>query len=435
MTDRVAREPPPPPAARRAGHGLAALLFLGVVGLAAALGFRAYRVEVDAHRAELQQQMQAVARLKAAEIEHWIDERRADVEGAATGSMMAVHLERWQATRRIEPQLEATLAGRLELLRRVGGYAQVLVLDREGRPLLSRQGRHAPPFVGSGIAREAMTRKGVLFSPLHRPEAAEDGPILLDAISPLTIEDASGSRVVGALVYRIDPEKYLFPLIRSWPTDSPSAESLLVEAEGDRVTYLNELRHLPGAPMRLRLSARDPELVAAKALRGERGVAEGLDYRGVPVLASIEEVRGTPWILVSKVDRREAYEPLRPYLWAYLVFLVSAVISAALAARAFLVGRSEAALRREHERTKAIVSALEMAEEEREKLIESLSSALDDVKTLRGIVPICASCKRIRDDAGYWSQVEQYVSKHTEAQFSHGICPECAKRLYPEYEK
>ena len=62
-----------------------------------------------------------------------------------------------------------------------------------------------------------------------------------------------------------------------------------------------------------------------------------------------------------------------------------------------------------------------------------LRKALDEVKTLRGIVPICANCKKIRDDKGFWSQVEKYVSAHTEAEFSHGICPDCAISLYPEY--
>lgn len=64
--------------------------------------------------------------------------------------------------------------------------------------------------------------------------------------------------------------------------------------------------------------------------------------------------------------------------------------------------------------------------------VDELGRALDQIKTLRGIVPICASCKMIRDDKGFWTQVEAYVSAHTEAQFSHGICPKCAEQLYPE---
>jgi len=76
------------------------------------------------------------------------------------------------------------------------------------------------------------------------------------------------------------------------------------------------------------------------------------------------------------------------------------------------------------------------AEEEREKLIKELENALAKVKTLSGLLPICSSCKKIRDDKGYWNQIEAYIRDHSEAEFSHSICPECVKEVYPElYEK
>jgi PAS domain S-box-containing protein len=71
-------------------------------------------------------------------------------------------------------------------------------------------------------------------------------------------------------------------------------------------------------------------------------------------------------------------------------------------------------------------------EEERENLLSELQQALLEVKQLSGLLPICASCKKIRNDDGYWEQIEGYIEKHTDAEFSHGICPECSKRLYPE---
>jgi len=72
-------------------------------------------------------------------------------------------------------------------------------------------------------------------------------------------------------------------------------------------------------------------------------------------------------------------------------------------------------------------------ESERESLIAKLQDAIDKIKTLRGIIPICASCKKIRDDQGYWNQIESYVKDHSEADFSHSLCPDCAKRLYPDF--
>lgn len=62
-----------------------------------------------------------------------------------------------------------------------------------------------------------------------------------------------------------------------------------------------------------------------------------------------------------------------------------------------------------------------------------LREALANVKTLRGLLPICSSCKKIRDDAGYWRQVEEYFSEHSEVDFSHGLCPDCLKTMFPEY--
>lgn len=73
---------------------------------------------------------------------------------------------------------------------------------------------------------------------------------------------------------------------------------------------------------------------------------------------------------------------------------------------------------------------------EKEKLISELQKALEEIRTLRGFIPICASCKKIRNDEDYWEQVDVYVQKRTEAKFSHGLCPSCAKKLYPGfYEK
>ena len=70
--------------------------------------------------------------------------------------------------------------------------------------------------------------------------------------------------------------------------------------------------------------------------------------------------------------------------------------------------------------------------EKNEALIAKLRHALEEVKTLSGFIPICSVCKKIRDDSGYWNQIEEYISTHSEAQFSHGICPECMQKMYPE---
>ncbi|MBW2565339.1 MAG: PAS domain S-box protein [Deltaproteobacteria bacterium] len=79
------------------------------------------------------------------------------------------------------------------------------------------------------------------------------------------------------------------------------------------------------------------------------------------------------------------------------------------------------------------VTMRKQAEQERERLISELQDALAEVKALSGLLPICSSCKNIRDDKGYWNQIEAYIKAHSEAEFSHSICPACAKKLYPEF--
>lgn len=81
------------------------------------------------------------------------------------------------------------------------------------------------------------------------------------------------------------------------------------------------------------------------------------------------------------------------------------------------------------------ITARKQAEAERFETIRELRAALAEIRDLQGILPICASCKKVRDDTGYWEQVESYVSRHTGAQFSHGVCPDCIKTLYPEFHK
>jgi PAS domain S-box-containing protein len=81
------------------------------------------------------------------------------------------------------------------------------------------------------------------------------------------------------------------------------------------------------------------------------------------------------------------------------------------------------------------ISSRKRAEAERERLVAELTDALARIKTLTGLLPICASCKKIRDESGKWTAVEVYFRERTKADFTHGICPECAMRLYPDHYK
>ena len=93
-------------------------------------------------------------------------------------------------------------------------------------------------------------------------------------------------------------------------------------------------------------------------------------------------------------------------------------------------------LRLANEQLQHEITERKQVEQDRENLIMELRGALENIRILKGLLPICINCKKIRDDQGYWNKIERYIAEHSEAEFTHGICPECARKLYPEvFEK
>ena len=122
----------------------------------------------------------------------------------------------------------------------------------------------------------------------HRDTA--DGAIYLALLAPIFAEQEA-NRPLGILVLRIDPRVYLYPHVQEWPVPSASAETLLVRREGTDILYLNELRFQANAALNLRTPLANTQLPAVKAALGQEGIVEGVDYRGVAVIA---DVRGVP---------------------------------------------------------------------------------------------------------------------------------------------
>ena len=112
-------------------------------------------------------------------------------------------------------------------------------------------------------------------------------------------------RPLGVLVLRVDPENYLYPYLAEWPAPSDTAETLIVRREGDEVVFLNSTRFRPNAALNLRISLENTDVLAVKAALGQTGLVEGADYRGEPVLGSVEAVPGSPWYLIARMDTQD----------------------------------------------------------------------------------------------------------------------------------
>ncbi len=309
--------------------GLFLLVGMGVLG-----GGSLYlRGQIRSSREGAQRELAAVADLKVRQIAQWYGERREDGEQILRGGLIQSQLTRFLAG---GPQAapETSVRGWMRSLQN-GPYRRIVLLDGQGRVRLSvppeqEAGGFQPGSADSARIQEALRAPDAFFQDLHRD--ADGGPIHLSLWVPIGPSPVAGAPAQGVLLLMLDPRQFLFPLVQTWPAPSPSAETLLVRREGDQVVFLNDLRHRPGTALMLRLPMRThADMAGTQAVEGHEGAFEGVDYRGIPVLAVLRKVPGTPWSLVSKVDEAEIYGPARRKVWLIEGALLGLMVLVALA--------------------------------------------------------------------------------------------------------
>ena len=283
------------------------LLTLGIV----AAGGMIFQHETTRARKATEEHLSSIADLKAAQIADWRRERIADAESISRNPLNSL---------RIRPFLESPYPGGrgddlrdwMESWRKTHGYYDVVLLDRHSRVRLSVGS--SPPFLGayaSPNVAETLRSGRPTLSDIHR--LGDRDFTHMDLYAPLLSTARDGNRVecIGVMMSRIDPARFLYPQIQSWPVPSATAETLLVRRDGDNVVYLNELRHRKGTILSLRFPVSDSRLPAAAAVGGRQGIMEGIDYRGVSVVAALRPVPDSAWHIVAKVDQAEVFAPLR----------------------------------------------------------------------------------------------------------------------------
>lgn len=288
------------------------LIFLGLSLVIGAAGFRFYHSGKAEIKKNIENDLAAIADLKVNLIETWRQERLANATVIRDNQLVAGRIAQWLKNPS-DPAFTGSLLIWMAALQRENGYQSVLLLDPTGKPRLGTRADNFADSCDQESLSAAMHSGNVVFSDLYRSK--REGNIYLDLYTPLVQEDAEVSRVIGIMVLRVDPYRFLFPLIQSWPTPSRSAETLIVRAEGDRMLFLNELRHRKGSALNFSTPIDSPQWPAGEAVLRRKGVAEGIDYRGVPVLAAFSPVPETPWLMVAKVDTEEIYAPIRERAW------------------------------------------------------------------------------------------------------------------------
>lgn len=315
MTDRDFRTDP----RFRTWMGVFALMALALL----AGGYGYYRGEAERIRQEKYHDLAAIGELKTSQIREWRQARMADARRSATSPFFRRAVAEWRRAPE-NPDLRADWEKRLQLDQEAYGYADVLLLDPEGRILLAANDDPEPVDPATqGAVTTALSQREAVFSDFYR---SPQGRVYLDTVVP--IPDAEG-RPLAILVLRSDAASYLYPLIQTWPTPSRSAETLLIQREGDAVVFLNELRHQANTALSLRIPLAQSDLPAAQAALGHEGQFQGQDYRGVEVLADLRPIPDSPWFLVAKVDAEEILAEARYRAGMIALFVLLGILLAA----------------------------------------------------------------------------------------------------------
>ncbi len=301
------------------------MVFLLLAGGVGGGGYITQRRQNDDFRAEVAQRLSAVAELKVAEVTRWRRELISDAMLVSSSPVVMRGLQRLLSGERAGPAVDDLR----RWLKSASGYFQcedILLLDLEDGVRLSVLEAVGPAHVhGARLAARTAEGGGVVFS---EPARAADGRIHIDVIAPLVMRSAAGAEALGAVVLRVDPVVFLYPLVQSWPTPSPSAETYLVRREGDEVLYLNEVRHRIDTALSLRRAVADEPLGAGD---GGGALWSRRDYRGTPVVAVARAIPDSPWILVAKQDAFEALAPLNALTRSATLLMVLLMLGAASA--------------------------------------------------------------------------------------------------------
>ena len=267
-----------------------------------------YRAQARAMRFEVERELTAIARLKAYQIDEW----RADQLEDAASLQQDPYLVRAIAAFLAAPTAERRddLHGRFRVLARQHDIEDILLVDTAGRMQLRLGSLPGHPEEWyQPVVHGALAGRRPVFLDLHR------GPLSdiphSATVAPLFDEAGRGQQPLGCLVLVNGDSRFLFPLLQVWPTPSRTAETLLVRRDGDHALFLAATRHRANAAFNLRLPLSDDRLVSVQAVQGRTGYVHGLDYRGVEVAAVLLPIDNTPWLMVVKIDRDEAFADWR----------------------------------------------------------------------------------------------------------------------------
>ena len=347
---------------------------LAVAVVVAALAAAAIVRDVRQERAQAAARLEAVAELRATQVQAWLDRHMSFAQFLDDSTAMAQLYLRWQ------DQGDA-VAGQQLLQRAIDsrhadGADSALIMDAGGHVLAREHPADREPSPELRRTLQEALRAGAATNSSIYGRPGTEIAQRLDIVVPLL---KTGQPAHGALVMRIDPRRSLFPMLATWPVPSTTAEAVLWNRAGDRLTNITDLRYQPDSLGRISQPVASSVLPIARAMRGElpRGVATfASDYRGVDVLWVGRPVAGTDWWLVAKMDMDEVDAPARERARETILAAVLALVGATLAMRLLAQRRQGREAQRETERERVAQRALRESEAHFRAVVSVLSEGI-----------------------------------------------------------
>jgi PAS domain S-box-containing protein len=304
------------------------VLFIFITIGTLVVGFVYYNYQKRTSLSETQQELSAISDLKIRQINQWRHERIGDGQFLGENILIVRKFSEFIHNSN-NKALRTDIIQSLKSLTENFDYKNVLLLDINGNVKLAYPDQYA--LVGDHLRpllANIIKNRKIILTDLHK--ASLVGFVHLDLIVPLIDRSLNDTLVLGLLALRVDPQKVLYPLVQSWPTQSKSAESLLVRKDSTEIIYLNELRHQKNTELILKKPLSSEMLPAVMAIQGIEGTVNGLDYRNVPVVASMKKISGTPWFMISKIDRDEVFSTLNSQMRKVIIILILFILTIGL---------------------------------------------------------------------------------------------------------
>ena len=276
---------------------LSIMLFLGA--------YFYFSYEVKTIRSEAYNELKAIATLKISQITNWNNERFTDVKIFSQNPFFVGSLENSLGSKS-NASLKSEIIKNFTLINANSDYSNIILFNIEGKSLLSLDSKFQQ--IDSTTARfikRAVKEKKIISTDLYRSSLHNE--IYLDYIAPVIDKN---SFVFAVLILRVNPETFLYPIIKEWPVPSKTSETLIVRREDGSALYLNELNHRRSAALILTIPLTRKEVPAVQAVLGRKGIFEGVSYHGTNVLSYISPVIGAPWIMIAQIDNSEIYAGL-----------------------------------------------------------------------------------------------------------------------------